>query len=146
MYANGLQVLHPRFLAFICESMGAFVAGVIAAVDDLFFGAKILETARQLDVSLSLVRSPEELTTRARASRPALVIFDLHAESCRPLETIRLLKADPDLKDLPVLGFFSHVQEDLKTAAAQAGCDQILPRSTFTAQLPDILRAYASPA
>ena len=120
------------------------MAGVIAAVDDLFFGAKILETAQRLHVPLTLVRSPEELAAQARISRPALVILDLNAESCRPLEAIRQVKADPALKDTPALGFFSHVQHDLKRAAEEAGCDHILPRSTFTAQLPDILRPYGT--
>ena len=121
------------------------VARVLAAVDDLFFWAKILETAERLNVPLALVRSPEELVEKARACRPALVIVDLNAEVCRPLETLRQVKADPDLKDTPVLGFYSHVQHDLKVAAAEAGCDRILARSAFTAQLPDILRPYATP-
>jgi CheY-like chemotaxis protein len=123
---------------------GRIVARVLAAVDDLFFGAKILETAERLNVSLALVRSPEELTERARASPPALMIFDLNAVGCRPLEAIRRVRADPDLKDTALLGFFSHVQHDLKAAAAEAGCDRILARSTFTTQLPDILRPYAT--
>jgi DNA-binding NarL/FixJ family response regulator len=120
------------------------MAGVIAAVEDLFFGAKLLETAKRLNVRLILVRSPEELAEKARTSRPALVIFDLNAEDCRPLEAIRQVKADPDLKDTAALGFFSHVQHDLKVAAAEAGCDRVMPRSAFTAQLPEILRPYAT--
>lgn len=120
------------------------MASVIAAVDDLFFGAKILETAQRLRVPLILVRTPEELTAQARAGHPALVILDLNAQNCRPLEAIRQVKADPDLKDTPVLGFFSHVQHELKRAAQEAGCDRILPRSAFTAQLPEILRPHAT--
>ena len=120
------------------------MGGVIAAVDDLFFGAKILETAGRLNVPLVLVRSPEELIAKARECHPGLVIFDLNAGTCRPLEAIRQVKADPDLKDTAALGFFSHVQHDLKVAAAEAGCDRILARSAFTAQLPDILRPYAA--
>jgi len=120
------------------------MASVIAVVDDLFFCAKILETARQLNVQLALVRSPEELAAKARSVRPALVIFDLNAEGCRPLEGIRLVKASPELKDTPALGFFSHVQHELKAAAEEAGCDRIMARSAFTAQLPEILRPYAN--
>ena len=120
------------------------MGGVIAAVDDLFFGAKILETARRLNVPLALVHSPEELAEKARATHPALVILDLNAEGCRPFEAIRQVKADPALQATIVLGFFSHVQHDLKTAAAEAGCDRILARSAFTTQLPDILRPYAA--
>ncbi len=121
------------------------MTSVIAVVDDLFFGAKILETAERLNVPLRLVRSPEELETLARACRPALLIFDLNAETCQPLQAIRRVKADPELKDMPTLGFFSHVQQDLRAAATEAGCDRIMARSAFTTQLPDILRAYATP-
>ena len=121
------------------------MTSVLAVVDDLFFGAKLLETAKRLNVSLCLVRSPEELEAQARACRPALLIFDLNAEGCQPLQAIRRVKANPELKDTPALGFVSHVQQDLKAAAAAAGCDRIMARSAFTAQLPDILRPYASP-
>jgi CheY-like chemotaxis protein len=121
------------------------VARVLAAIEDLFFGAKILETAQRLQVPLGLVRSPVELIAAARADRPALIIFDLNAEACRPLEALRQLRADPDLRDIPTLGFFSHVQHDLKTAAAEAGCDRVLPRSAFTATLPDILHPHTLP-
>jgi CheY-like chemotaxis protein len=113
---------------------------VLAAVEDMFFAAKILETAQRLDVSLGQVRSPDEVIAAARADRPALIIFDLNAQACQPLDALRLLKADPDLSDIPTLGFFSHVQHHLKVAAAEAGCDRILARSAFTVELPTILR------
>jgi PleD family two-component response regulator len=118
--------------------------GVIAVVDDLFFGAKIQEAAQRLDIPLRMVRTPEELAAQAGLSRPALVIFDLNATGCRPLEAIRQLKADPDLRDTPTLGFFSHVQQELKAAAAAAGCDRIVARSTFASALPEILRQHAA--
>jgi DNA-binding NarL/FixJ family response regulator len=120
------------------------MSGVIAAVDDLFFGAKIAETASRLNVPLLQIRSPEALTEKLRTERPALVIFDLNAQSCRPLEAIRQLKADSKLKNTRVLGFYSHVQHDLKRAAVEAGCDRVMARSAFTAELPEILRAYAA--
>mgnify|MGYP000430470256 CR=1 FL=1 len=56
------------------------MARVLAVIEDLFFGAKILETAQRLQVPLGLVRSPVELIAAARADRPALIIFDLNAE------------------------------------------------------------------
>ncbi len=120
------------------------MAWVLAVVEDLFFGAKILETAERLNVRLALVRSREELVEKLRVDRPGLVIFDLNAEGCRPLEAIRRLKADPALKDIITLGFFSHVQHELKIAATEAGCDQILTRSAFSTRLPEILCQYGS--
>ena len=120
------------------------MAGVLAATDDLFFGAKIAETAARLNVPLALVRSPEELEEKLRAERPVLVIFDLNAENCRPLEAIRRVKADPETKDSAVLGFLSHVQQNLKAPAVEVGCDRVMARSAFTVHLPEILRPYAS--
>jgi CheY-like chemotaxis protein len=119
------------------------MAGVIAATSDLFFGAKIVETARHLNVPLALAGSAEDLIAKARATRPGLLIFDLNAESCRPLEAIRRVRADSELKDTAVLGFLSHMQHDLKAAAAEAGCNRVMARSAFTVELPDILRPYA---
>lgn len=118
--------------------------GVIAAVDDLFFAAKIQETARRLSLPLSLVRSPEELMGQARRSHPALVIFDLNATGCEPLIAIRRLKADPALRAIPTLGFFSHVQRELRAAATEAGCDRVVARSAFTAELAEILGQHAT--
>ena len=120
------------------------MGSVLAAVDDLFFGAKLLETARHLDVLLSLVRSPEEVVALVRERRPALVILDLQNQAARPLEAIREIKADAELGATRVLGFFSHVQSDLKAAALVAGCDDVLPRSAFSARLAEILQPYAA--
>jgi CheY-like chemotaxis protein len=120
------------------------VADVLAVLEDLFFGAKLMETARHLGVPLTLVRPQEEIRSLVRERRPALVILDLQSESARPLEIIRGIKADAELRATRVLGFLSHVQADLRVSAVEAGCDEVLPRSVFTTRLPDILRPYAS--
>ena len=120
------------------------MAGVVVAIDDLFFGARIVETARQLNVPLLLVGTADDLMARARAARPGLLIFDLNAEGSRPLETIREVRADPELNGTALLGFCSHVQHTLRAAAAEAGCDRVMARSAMTAELPEILRPYAT--
>jgi len=116
------------------------VAGVVAVVDDLFFGAKLQETARRLEIPLVLLRASQDVAATVRERRPALLIVDLQSETCAPLEVIREIKTDLDLRATPVLGYVSHVRDDLKAAAAEAGCDEVMPRSAFSARLPDILR------
>ena len=54
------------------------MAEVLAVVEDLFFAAKIGETAQRLGVPLSVIRSPEELITQARVRN---VISDLNGVS-----------------------------------------------------------------
>lgn len=120
------------------------MARVVALLDDLFFGAKLQETARRLEIPLILLRAPKDVPEAIRRHRPALLIVDLQSETSAPLEVIRGLKADLDLRATPVLGYFSHVRADLRTAAADAGCDEVLPRSAFSARLPDILRRWTA--
>ena len=43
------------------------------------------------------------------------------------------------MKDIPLLGFFSHVQVELQRRAREAGYDAILPRSVFARDLANIL-------
>ena len=113
---------------------------VIAVVDDLFFASKIRGTGEQVGVTVRFVRSADALAEAARRDRPALIICDLHSQKIDPNELARQLKADEQLSSIPLLGFFSHVQVELKKQAEQAGFDRVLPRSAFNAQLIQILK------
>lgn len=112
---------------------------VIAVVDDLFFASKIRGTAEQLSVPVRFMRSVEAVIDAARGDVPAVIICDLHSQRIDPTELAKQLKADEQLRLIPLLGFFSHVQTELQRQAEQAGFDQVMPRSAFTARLAQIL-------
>jgi DNA-binding NarL/FixJ family response regulator len=115
--------------------------GILAVVDDLFFAARIRETARQMNVEIELTPATG---LDARLARGALdaVILDLGAPSA--LDSLRALKTNPGTASARVIGFASHVATETITAARAAGCDQVLARSAFTRQLPELLRELAS--
>ncbi len=112
---------------------------VLAAVDDLLFGSKIRVAAGQTGVEVMFARTPDEILRRARELKPALVIFDLNSRQTDPLATIAALKADPSLAGTRTIGFVSHVQGDVVDAAREAGVDQVLARSAFASQLPELI-------
>ena len=112
---------------------------VIAIVDDLFFASKIRGTAEELGVRARFARSIEVMIEAARREAPALIICDLHSEKVDPIELAKQLKTDGQLRSIPLLGFFSHVQTELQRQAEEAGFDRVLPRSAFTRDLPKIL-------
>lgn len=112
---------------------------VIAAVDDMFFAAKIRATAEHLDVTLRSVRTTETLLKVARESNADLIIIDLHAEKVDPIAVAKALKSDEQLNSIRLLGFFSHVRVDLQKAAVEAGYDVVIPRSVFSRDLAEIL-------
>lgn len=117
----------------------AAMSRVIAAVDDLFFAAKIRAAATALGVEVRLCRTLQSVIEAAREMNPALVIVDLHAKQFDAIALAQALKADSDLAHISLLGFFSHVQTAVMHEATAAGFDFVLPRSAFVKRLPEML-------
>jgi len=120
---------------------------IFAFVDDLFFLAKIQETARKLNVKVEFVKTDKDLLERLSANgdgNPSLIIFDLNNTAAKPLSAVPKLKRELK-KGTTIIGFLSHVQGDLKQKAAEAGCDMVLPRSAFSQNLPQLLRRHGAP-
>ncbi len=113
---------------------------VIVAVDDLIFSSRISSAAKALGVAITFARSPEAIVAAVRDTSPRLVILDLNSQRVRPIEAVAALKADPALATVPIVGFVSHVQTALIAEARQAGIDQVLARSAFVTQLPQLLQ------
>ena len=118
---------------------------IFAFVDDLFFQAKIQETARKLNVKMEFVKTEADLSDKIKSNgeeKPSLIIFDLNNVNVKPLTLIPKLKSK--LKKTSVIGFLSHVQGDLKQKAHEVGCDMVLPRSAFSQNLPQLLRRHGA--
>jgi CheY-like chemotaxis protein len=112
---------------------------IIAAVEDLFFASKIRGTAEELSITVSFARSVAGVLEAASREPPALIICDLHAQKVDPVELAKQLKANEQLRSIPLLGFFSHVQTELQRQAEAVGFDRVMPRSAFSKYLGDIL-------
>ena len=112
---------------------------IFAAVDDMFFAAKIRATAEALGVTIKFHRRLEGLVNAAAEQSPDLILVDLHNEKLHPIELAHALKANESAQAIPMLGFFSHVQTDLQRAALEAGYDHVIPRSVFSRDLAKIL-------
>lgn len=119
---------------------------IFAFVDDLFFQAKIQETARKLNVKVEFVKNDKDLGERMQQNgegSPSLIIFDLNNANAKPLSLIPKLKSKLK-KSTSIIGFLSHVQGDLKQKAHEVGCDMVLPRSAFSQNLPQLLRRHGA--
>jgi len=112
------------------------MAEVLALVDDLFFQAKMLETAKHLGIDLRTCGTAEALAGEIAKQAPKLVLVDLNAR-CQPVSAIEKMKRQP--QPFEIVGFLSHVQADLAEQAKAAGCNFVMPRSQFTRELATIL-------
>src|SRR6516225_10217723 len=115
---------------------------VLAVLEDLFFTVKINESAKRAGLPVEFVKSEQDVLDRAKAN-PALIIMDLNYAGIEPLKLIRKLKAEPETKDVALIGYLSHVQGELKQQAQQAGCNMVLARSALSQNLPQILKRHA---
>jgi hypothetical protein len=113
-------------------------------IEELFFQAKIQETAKKLGVKVAFVKNDKEAITAltdGEENKPALIVFDLNNANAKPLTLIPKLKTKLK-RSASIVGFLSHLQGDLKAKAVEAGCDVVMPRAAFSQNLPNLLRRY----
>jgi CheY-like chemotaxis protein len=114
---------------------------VLAIVEDLLFTVKISDAAKRAGLLTQFVKTDEDAIERAK-EKPLLIIIDLNCACVDPVALIARLKTG-DTGRIPLIGFVSHVQGELKQKAHEAGCDMVLARSAFSQNLPQILKRHA---
>ncbi len=112
---------------------------VIAVIDDMFLISKVRETAKALGMVALFPRGLEPLRHSIDDGIPNIIVVDLQHKNLDPLALGSELKANSRLADIPVVGFFSHVEAELHRKAVQVGYDQVMPRSVFFTELANIL-------
>ena len=105
---------------------------------DLFFTSKVTGTAQALGLRVDSVDNIASVKSRLEAGDIGCVLLDLAAPRVSVAE---LLTAMPDSARVPIIAFGSHVNVELLESARAAGAE-VMPRSQFSATLPDILRQH----
>jgi CheY-like chemotaxis protein len=114
---------------------------VLAVLEDLLFTVKIMDAAKRAGLTVQIVKSEDAALERAK-EKPLLIIIDLNCACLDPIAFISKLKSGENSK-VPLIGFVSHVQGELKQKAHDAGCDMVMARSAFSQNLPQILKRHA---
>lgn len=97
------------------------MARVALLCPDLLFGSKVEGALR--------AAGHEVVAPDAAAD---LLVVDLTTDVEDRLDAVR--KADA-----PTLGFYSHVEQDVRRAAEQAGIDRVVPRSRMAREGPTLV-------
>jgi CheY-like chemotaxis protein len=113
---------------------------------DLIFTSKVVGTAGALGHRVLAAGAVDLASTLIEREQPRVVFVDLSAGdlvSPAALAAYRRLAAPRT----PFVAFGSHVDVQALAAARAAGCDPVLPRSRFSAELPDLIRrAFGDPS
>src|SRR4051794_39659661 len=108
---------------------------------DLIFTSKVTGTARELGHRVLVAGNSALAATMIGQWRPKVVFVDLAAGDLVAAPALMAYQqaAGPGT---PFVAFGSHVDTAALDAARAAGCDPVLPRSKFSAELPALIRRY----
>jgi DNA-binding NarL/FixJ family response regulator len=115
---------------------------IVACVEDLFFRSKIEATARHLNVPVSFTNVSGIPKALSEGDAAAILVELSNGET---LEAVRSLRKETSTRDLPIIGFLSHVDRQLARDAESAGVTRVMPRSQFSETLPDLVMDLLAP-
>ncbi len=138
---------HQLILAFVRDLN--FEVRIENAAQQNGFQVKVIESAEQIappDEEDLGVQIAEHLGGRGAVLldkitqwHPALIIFDLGNDFIPWEDWIRLISSVPATRRIPILCFGPHVDVEMMQAAKAAGANEVVARSRFVTQLPDLL-------
>jgi CheY-like chemotaxis protein len=104
------------------------VARVALLSPDLLFGSKVQGALEMAGHTVARFATGERL--RVAAAFHDVVIFDLTAEGIDGPELLESLREQGELGEgTPTLGYYSHVDTEMRARAMEAGFTRVVPRS-----------------
>ncbi|MEK6642732.1 MAG: hypothetical protein AABZ08_02395 [Planctomycetota bacterium] len=116
------------------------MVSVVIVGTDLMFTSKVTGTAGALGIEAVAAATTEALTVQLEAGAVRLVTVDMSLPQAVP--ALQVAAAHPTRPT--TIAFYSHVQTALAEAAKAAGAGMVMPRSKFSAELPEILWQYGT--
>jgi CheY-like chemotaxis protein len=121
------------------------MARVAALIPDLLFGSKVQAALQTAGHEVDLITG--ELEAWDEVGGIDLLVIDLTSPDVNGVELFETLASGGELHEVRSLGFFAHVEPEVRERALQAGFDLVVPRSRMAregARLVDGLLAAGS--
>jgi CheY-like chemotaxis protein len=111
------------------------MAGIVSLTADLMFSSNIEATLGRAGHSVVTVEDLTALETALQAADVGLIVLDLHA-GIEAADVIAVAaNATHGGRPIPVLAFGRHTEPALLRRAREAGCAEVVPRSTFVEEM-----------
>jgi two-component system, cell cycle response regulator DivK len=99
----------------------------------------VLETK---DFATVLAKDSNEAMKSAREHRPNLIIMDIQLPGISGIEITKAIKADDDLKDIPIIAVTAFASRRNQDEIREAGCVDILTKPFSVPELFEIVVKY----
>lgn len=103
------------------------MARIALLCPDLLFGSKV-EGALSA-AGHEVTRLDTEDAARAEVWRSDLLVVDLTTDELDGAMLVESMNMGRELEGVPTLGFYSHVDQETRRRAVDAGFDRVVPRS-----------------
>ena len=119
------------------------MARVALLSPDLLFGSKVEGALRAAGHTVNRFDSEEKV--RPAASFHDLLVLDLTAEGIDAPELVRSMRDENELEAVPTLGFYSHVDQEMRRRAEEAGFSRVVPRSRMAREMAALVDGLLPP-
>lgn len=103
------------------------MARVALLCPDLLFGSKLQGALEAAGHEVTLLDAED--AARAEVWRSDLLVVDLSGEDYDGAVLVDSMKMGRELEGVPTLGFYAHVDQEVRRRAEAAGFDRVVPRS-----------------
>ena len=116
---------------------------LILVVEDQEDNRRILrDLLTSADYEMTEAENGEEALAAVAKNRPDLILMDIQLPVLDGYEATRRIKADPTLKDIPVIAVTSYALSGDEAKARAAGCDDFVPKPYSPRQLLAKIRGF----
>jgi CheY-like chemotaxis protein len=120
------------------------MARVAALIPDLLFGSKVQSALQDAGHEVDLITG--ELEAWDEVGGIDLLVVDLTSPDVDGVEVFETLATAGELHAVRSLGFFAHVEPEVRERALQAGFDLVVPRSRMAREGPRLVEGLLTDA
>lgn len=114
----------------------------ILIVEDVDLNTELLVQLLEDDYELVTAVDGQEGVDKTRENKPDLILMDMSLPVMDGYEATRIIKADPDLAHIIVIGLSAHAMSGDREKALEAGCDDYLTKPLDDDLMFDMLEEY----
>ncbi|MBD3330440.1 response regulator [Candidatus Peregrinibacteria bacterium] len=116
---------------------------ILIAEDDTFLAKVYNVKLAQKGIQTTFVKDGQEALTAMKANKPNLVLLDLIMPNKGGFETLQEMKADPELKDIPVIILSNLGQdEDVQKGKELGAVDYFIKSDISLDNITEIIKKY----
>ena len=118
----------------------------ILVVEDQEDNRQILRDLLDAHYAVTEAENGEEALAAVARERPDLILMDIQMPIMDGYDATRTIKAEPDLKSIPIVAVSSFAMKGDEEKARAAGCNHYVTKPYSPVQLLRIIRSYLGEA